>query len=405
MKKADELNISISTESAKAAADFTDAMTRLKGSVAGVGRDIGNILIPPLTNLVEKAVEMIKKIKDWVDAHKPLVEIIIKVGATLGVLAAVGGPILMAVSAFIKMKGAIALIGTVTSGPIGIIILAVGALGIAAWSLYKMWEENFGGIRDFTDKVIEKMKPALDWLSEKLEQVKEVVKHLGLELGILKTAVAGGGGAVGAFGDEVGTVADQIKEKLGGTIEELKKMADLEVILKPAEEAIKKIIDTMTPYEKKLAAINDRYDEAIEKIKEYIEDEKELKIATDTLNEGRAAAITLLDREKTALEKVAEAKKRLAELTKDLTDKIWEFTATEEEVKLRDINREYDLLIENAKEVFKDYNDLRKAIEAINEKRQEEIDGLEESNKLKEEATEDNVDLKESYENLKKPPE
>ncbi|MBA7519316.1 hypothetical protein ES705_11394 [subsurface metagenome] len=270
------------------------------------------------------------------------------------------------------------MIGTVTSGPIGIIILAVGALGIAAWSLYKMWKENFGGIRDFTDKVMEKMKPALDWLSDKIDKIINFLKTLGIQLGITTTALAGGGGAVGAFGDEIMSVADQIKTKLGGTLEELKKMADLEVILRPAEEAIRKIIDTMTPYEKKLQAINDRYDEAIERVKTIIKDEEELKIAIDTLNEGRKATITLLDREKTALEKVAEAKKRLADLTKSLTDKIYEFTHTEEEVKLRDINREYDLLIENAKEVFEGQKDLAEAIKTINEKRKEQIDALKE---------------------------
>jgi len=369
MKKAEELGITISTDTASAAAELQDRLTDLKGSLAGVGRDIGMILIPPLTELVEKAVEMITKIKEWADAHKPLIEIIIKVGATLGVLAAVGGPILMAVSAFMKMKAAMALIGTITSGPIGIIIMAVGALALA-------WTTNFGGIRDFTDQVIEKLKGPLDWLSDKLDKIKEGVREFGKWLGIITEDLAGGGGAVGAFADEIASVADQIKEKLGGTIEELKKMADLEIILKPAQEAIKKIIDSMTPYEKQLEAINVKYDEAIEKIKTYITDEEELKVAIDKLNTGREAEITLLDRQETALEKAAEVKKKLVDLTKSLTDKIYEFTHTEEEVKLRDINREYDLLVENAKEVFESKKELIEAIKTINEKRQEEIDNI-----------------------------
>jgi hypothetical protein len=184
---------------------------------------------------------------------------------------------------------------------------------------------------------------------------------------------------------------------------EVNKMAKIGDILQPVEEAIKKIVDSFTPYEKKLQAINDRYDEAIEKVKEYIEGEEELKATIDKLNEGRKAEIALLDRQVTALDKAAEAKKKLADLTKSLTDKIYEFTHTEEEVKLRDINREYDLLIENAKEVFKDYNDLRKAIEAINKERQREIDGLKEGIELKDKTIEDNKDLADSYKELKKP--
>lgn len=403
MNKAKDLGIVMSTEAAEKAAEFNDRLTDLKDSIGAAGRGIGELLIPPLTNLAEKAIEMIKKIKTWADAHKPLVEVIIKVGATLGVLAAVGGPILMAVSAFIKMKAAMALIGTIASGPIGIIIAAIIGLALA-------WKTNFGGIRDFTDRVIEKLKVPLDWLSDKIDKIKKGLAIFGKQIGIIKEDFATGEEAIKAFteatenfGDKVGSVAEQIEEKLGGTIEELKKMADLEVILKPAEEAIKKIIDSMTPYEKKLEAINLKYDEAIERVKTIIKDEKELKTTTDKLNEGRKAEITLLDRQKTALEKVAEAKKKLADLTKSLTDKIYEFTHTKYEVSLRDINREYDLLVENAKEVFASEKELAEAIKIINEKRQEEIDILEESNKLKEEATEDNVDLKESYEDLKKP--
>ena len=178
MEKAKELNIVISTESTKAAADFTDRLADLKESIAGTGRDIGDILIPPLTKLAEKAIEIIKRITAWADAHKPLMEIIIKVVATLGVLAAVGGPVLMAVSAFMKMKGAIIAVGTALklvgslalTNPIGMAIAAAGAL-------YLAWTTNFGGIRDFTIAVVDKVKEALGWLWDK---VKWVLEKLGL---------------------------------------------------------------------------------------------------------------------------------------------------------------------------------------------------------------------------------
>ena len=178
MEKAKELNIVISTESTKSAADFTDRLADLKESIAGIGRDIGDILIPPLTKLAEKAIEIIKRITAWADAHKPLMEIIIKVVATLGVLAAVGGPVLMAVSAFMKMKGAIIAVGTAlkvvgslaVTNPIGMAIAAAGAL-------YLAWTTNFGGIRDFTIAVVDKVKEALGWLWDK---VKWVLEKLGL---------------------------------------------------------------------------------------------------------------------------------------------------------------------------------------------------------------------------------
>ena len=172
MQKARDLNLEISTESAAAAATFKDTLGDVTKSIGGLGREIGDILIPSLTKLAEKAVEVIKKITEWVKAHPKLVEWIVKIGGVLGALAAVGGPILIAVSAFMKMKVAIIAIGiaikalAVASGPIGWLILAAGAL-------YTAWITNFGGIRDFTLKVVEKVKEALGWLWDKVKWVLE----------------------------------------------------------------------------------------------------------------------------------------------------------------------------------------------------------------------------------------
>jgi len=123
----------------------------------------------------------------------------------------------------------------------------------------------------------------------------------------------------------------------------------------------------------------------------------------EEVNTARDLAITKLEEEKTALERAAEAKRKLAEATKSLTDKIYEFLHTDEEVKIRDINREYDALIETAKEVITNYNELRLAIAAINNERQKEIDGI------KGVVTETDIqidktkELAEGYKELEKP--
>ena len=379
MEKAKDLGIVISTEAATKAAEFTDRMTDLKESLAGAGRDIGMILIPPLTELAEKAIEIIKNIREWADAHKPLVEMIVKVGVTLGALAAVGGPILLAVSAFMKMQIAITAVSSAiklfvaSSGPIGWLILAVGGL-------YTAWETNLFGMKDITEKVIASIKGNFVDLADTL---------------------GGGGGGAGAFFGEIEEGSEKVKESFEDILAEVNRMSVIGEIFQPAEEAIKKLTDIMTPYEKQLEAINTKYDESIEKIKTYITEKDELKSAIDKLNKGREAEITLLDKQKIALEDAAEAKKKLEDLTKSLTDKIYEFTHTEEEVKLRDINREYDLLIENAKEVFTEYRELKTAIDAINTKRQEEIDSLIKTNEAIEITATKNEELKNSYEELK----
>jgi len=101
MEKAKELGITMSTEAATKAAEFTDAMTDLKGSLAGAGRMIGDTLIPAITPFIEKATEIVVKIKEWAEENRPLVENIFKWAAGLGLALAVIGPILMLLPALI----------------------------------------------------------------------------------------------------------------------------------------------------------------------------------------------------------------------------------------------------------------------------------------------------------------
>ena len=95
MEEARRLNITMSTESAKAAADFTDAMTGLKGSLAGAGRMIGDTLIPAITPLIEKVTEIVVKIVNWTKENAELTEKIFKWAAGLGVALLVLGPLAM----------------------------------------------------------------------------------------------------------------------------------------------------------------------------------------------------------------------------------------------------------------------------------------------------------------------
>lgn len=374
---------------------------------------IGDILLPVVAQLAEWIGKLAIKVKEWADANKPLVDILVKVGAAIGVLAAVGGPILMLISVLLKLAPAIMAVKTafiavkasllLISGPVGWIITGIALL-------YTAWVTNFGGIRDFTDKVIKRLKPTLDWLSDKIDKIKEGLIKLGKWIGIIKEDFATGEEAIATFtkatekfGDEVASVADQIKEKLGGTIEELKKMADLEVILRPAEEAIQKIIDAMTPYEKKLKAINVKYDEAIERVKIIIKEEDELKATIDRLNEGRVAAITLLDREKTATDALLELKKKFAETMKTIVSRIYAFTHTEYEVKLREINREYEGLIEHAKTLNLTEEELKDTLDKLNEAWGLAVEALDKANESTDEAVDANKELKDSYEDLKEP--
>lgn len=187
MKKAQELGIVMSTESAQAADEFKDRMYDLKESLGAVGRDIANVLIPPLLDFTNKAIEIVKRIREWADAHKPLIEAIILIGAKLAVFAAVGGPILMAVSALAKLKTAFTVLGTASAGPIGIFIAALAGIIVVLPTLIDKITGTSKELRDFREelenmslvKVNLEIQNLIDEGDELQKQYYETAKVLG----------------------------------------------------------------------------------------------------------------------------------------------------------------------------------------------------------------------------------
>ena len=223
MNRAKELGITMSTEAAAKAAEFTDRMTDLKGSLAGAGRTIGDTLIPAIIPLVEKVTEIVGKVAAWAKENAPLVETITKVGAVVGVLAMVGGPILMAVSAFGAISGAITAIGTIATGPIGLLILAIGAV-ILIWKnwdtivafVQDWYKKIIGFLTDLRDSATQKVQEMIDWIIQKFEDLANLPKKM-LEWG--KNALSGFSegikSKVGEVTDAVKNVGNKIKNFFG----------------------------------------------------------------------------------------------------------------------------------------------------------------------------------------------
>jgi len=191
MNKADKLNLTVSTESSEAAAEFTDRMAELTGSLGAAGREIGDALIPALTPLVEKITEIVGEVVAWTKENPELVATIVKVAAVIGGLAVVGGPILMAVAAFGSIIPALAAIGTIATGPVGLVVAAV--VGLAA-----AWKTNLWGIRDIVTNVFAKLKEKFnifvgfigkikDKLSDIFGKIGKSIKGILEKIGLIKT--------------------------------------------------------------------------------------------------------------------------------------------------------------------------------------------------------------------------
>ncbi|GAF79210.1 unnamed protein product, partial [marine sediment metagenome] len=223
MNKAKELGITMSTEAATKAAEFTDRMTDLKGSLAGAGRTIGDTLIPAIIPMIEKVTEIVGKVVAWTKENPELVATITKVAAVVGVAAAVGGPILMLVSAFSAVAPAIALIGTVATGPIGLLILAVGAVYLA----WKNWDKIVEFVGGFVEKIkgyledlktiaLEKVTEMIDWIIEKFEDLANLPKKM-MDWG--KNALSGFSegikSKIGGLGDACKSAGNKVKSFFG----------------------------------------------------------------------------------------------------------------------------------------------------------------------------------------------
>lgn len=178
MERAEELGIVISTEAATNAAEYTDAMTDMQSSLAAASRTIGDTLIPAITPLIEKATEIIGKISEWIAANPELVETISEIGVVL----LAGGAV---IKGLVLVKGAIAAIGTLTTGPIGLLILAVTGI-IAIW---KNWDEIVAFVLQWKDNIVgylvelketatKKVQEMIDWVIEKFEDIANLPKKM-----------------------------------------------------------------------------------------------------------------------------------------------------------------------------------------------------------------------------------
>jgi len=168
-KEARRLGLTMSSEDAKAAEDFTDALDSLwKVVKMGVFR-VGAALAPVLQDIAETITGVATKVGEWIQANREIIITVMKVaaavvaggialaalgtvisglGSTLGVLITV----VTGVGVVFKLLGAV--IAFLVS-PIGLVIAAVAALGA-----YLVYATGAGG-------------KALTWLGEKFGVLKD----------------------------------------------------------------------------------------------------------------------------------------------------------------------------------------------------------------------------------------
>jgi len=132
----------ISNEAASQAEKYVDAQTRLQTALSSVRNEIGEALMPIITDVMQKVADAISSIDDWDDVLKTLVDTLIVVTASVGTFLAVMkiAPVVQGAIVSIKAAGSalaalrikiLAVNAAIKLNPIGIIATAIaGAVGI-----------------------------------------------------------------------------------------------------------------------------------------------------------------------------------------------------------------------------------------------------------------------------------
>lgn len=150
------------TEKAKAIQMASPAaqLDLLKSSLNGLSIQVGRELLPILGGLATALQPIVLGFTEWVATHGDLVRIIGGAIAGVSMLGTGLTGLGLALSLAEPLMAAFSVGMTVMTGPIGMVIAGVTALGVA-------WSTNFLGMRDLLQPVVDRVTDTLDrlWLS------------------------------------------------------------------------------------------------------------------------------------------------------------------------------------------------------------------------------------------------
>jgi phage-related minor tail protein len=235
--EAAEAGIIFDEAGAKKAADFHDALTKLNASIRGVQMALAEAFIPILREALDKITPIIASIKDWTSTHPELARnILIAVGAISGIIAVIGA-LRMIVNSTIGLFGAFnSVLGLILS-PIGLVVIAVGALIACGVALYKNWDSvknllkaTWDAIKLIFTDTIDKITLAINtWMDTQKARIIDVWNSIkdffrgvwdGIT-GIFRDAynqISGWINELMALVDRVKSALASVGNKIGGTV-------------------------------------------------------------------------------------------------------------------------------------------------------------------------------------------
>jgi len=153
----------------RTAGSFQNRMKALRAQIRDTAVEIGSALLPVVTPLVGKAVEVVKVMGQWIKEHKAAVVMVAKLVALLGAAGAALVVLGVSMGIFSTVLGGLSSIVAVVAGVFGTLVSVIGALlspiglvigAVGVLSAYLVKATGAGG-------------KALSWLAGRFESLKE----------------------------------------------------------------------------------------------------------------------------------------------------------------------------------------------------------------------------------------
>lgn len=230
--EADRLGITMDSVQAKTLGDFNDALTALKGSMAGLLRTAIIPLVEYLKPFVERLTETVGAIRKWSDEHKTLSDWLMKLVGGGGLLLLFVGtiakliPMLTQIGSLLGKIGASAGIaasslGLITAGTVAL-YAAYGTLYAKVDSVNQKTREFMGLLSQLDSMTLDQIQTEIDAIVQQLTVLNAIQQNAG-KLDRMFAQIGTAGGPIGSL------MAWFTKERMLGNTE--KDIADLESIL------------------------------------------------------------------------------------------------------------------------------------------------------------------------------
>jgi len=150
-------------------------VTQLKNYIGDLAETIGAILLPIIRDFVNGVIPVIESIRIWMDQHPRLTQFIVIASAAIGVLLVGLGTLAILIPTIINLQKAWIVVqgvlnAVMSANPIGLIILAVGALIAIVALLVANWEHVVDFFKWLWEGIKDIFVSAINGLIQKVEE-------------------------------------------------------------------------------------------------------------------------------------------------------------------------------------------------------------------------------------------